>query len=78
MTSQGIHRLIIIIFIDDLNIFYLASNEIMKQVKEELFTAFDMVDIRPLVFYIELKVTRNCEQKTIKLLQPGYIKKLFN
>ena len=38
---------------------------------------FKMVDIRPISFYLGLKVDKNCEKKIIKLFQPTYIKKVL-
>ncbi len=37
-----------------------------------------MVDIGLLEFYMGLKVTHDCKQKTMKLSQPGYIEKLVD
>lgn len=78
MTSQNIQGPIIISFINNLNIFASARSEIMKQIKEELATAFDIVHISSLAFYFGLKVTHDRNQRKIKLLQPGNIEKLLN
>ena len=43
---------IIITFVDDLNIFALWNSEIILQIKKELVPDYDMVDMRPLAFYI--------------------------
>lgn len=37
-----------------------------------------MVDMRPLAFYVFLKVTHDCIQNTIKLSQQGYIEKMLD
>lgn len=37
-----------------------------------------MVNIGPLPFYVSIKITRDWIKKTIKLSQPGYIKKLLD
>lgn len=50
----------------------------MKHIKGKLAKTFDIVDIEPLVFYVSLKITYNCKQKTIKLSQLGYIEKLLD
>lgn len=50
----------------------------MKRIKRELAAIFEIVDMQPLTFYISLKVTCNCKQRTIKLLQPSYIEKLLD
>lgn len=65
-------------FVDDLNIFALPGSGIIQQIKRELAAAFDMVDRGPLAFYVCLKVTRNCIQKTIKLSQSRYIEKILD
>ena len=78
MILQGVQGPIVTIFVNDLNIFTPAGNGIMKQVKKKLAATFNIIDIRPLAFYVRLKITCNYEQKTIKLSQPSYIKKLLN
>lgn len=39
---------------------------------------FDIINIRPLIFYAGLKITCNHKKKIIKLSQSGYIEKLFD
>lgn len=43
----------------------------------EFIAAFDMVDIETISFYPGLKIEKDCQKKTIKLLQPAYIQKIF-
>ena len=69
---------IITSFVDDLNIFALPGSGIISRIKSELTTAFEMVDIGPLAFYVGLKVIRDREKRTIKLSQPGYIERLLD
>lgn len=54
----------IIPFTDDFNIFAFAKSRIIKQIKGELAAVFD---IKLLAFYVSLKITCDCKQKTIKL-----------
>ena len=49
----------------------------IARVKAELTSAFQMVDMGPISFYLGLQVKRNREQKTIKLSQPAYIEKIL-
>ena len=64
---------------DDLNIFTPMNSGVMKQIKEKLAATFEMVDMRPLAFYMGLKITScNCKPKSIKLSQLGYIQKFLN
>ena len=77
-TDQDIKNSIITSFIDNLNIFALLGSGIISCIKSELTTAFEMVNMGPLVFYVGLKVTRDQEKRTIKLSQPGYIEKLLD
>ena len=51
---------------------------ITQQVKTELTSAFSIVDIGPISFYLGLKVERDWEKRTIKLSQPAYIDKILS
>lgn len=44
----------------------------------KLASAFNMVDISPLAFYIALKITCDQTKKIIELSQPGYSEKLLD
>lgn len=61
-----------------MNIFVFAESGIIKQIKEKLAAAFDMVNMRPLAFYISFKAICDCKQKIIKLSQLGYIEALLD
>ena len=69
---------IITSFVDHPNIFAPFGIGIISRIKSELTTAFEMVDLGPLAFYVGLKVIRDREKWTIKLSQPGYIEKLLD
>ncbi len=49
----------------------------IEKVKYELTTAFEMVDMGLISFYLGLKVERNCQNKILKLSQPIYIDKIL-
>lgn len=49
----------------------------IEKVKAKLASAFQMVDMGPISFYLGLKIERDREQKTIKLSQPAYIEKIL-
>lgn len=51
--------------------------EVISQVEEELMVAFEMVDMGSISFYLGLKISWDCEKKTIKLSQPVYINKIL-
>lgn len=78
ITNEGVYGPIITIFIDDLNIFVSRRSGFISQIKNKLAALFDIVEMGPLAFYVRLKVTQNREKRTIKLSQPGYIKKLLD
>lgn len=78
VSNEGVCGPIITNFVDDLNIFALCNSGIILQIKKKLAAAFDMVDMEPFAFYIELKVARDQERRTIKLSQTEYIKKLLD
>lgn len=50
----------------------------IEQVKLELSSAFSMVDIGPVSFYLDLKLQRDRENWKIKLSQPVYIDKILS
>lgn len=64
-------------FIDDLIIIGPKNIDVIARVKIELPTAFDMIDIELISFYLGLKVEKFCQKKIIKLSQPVYIQKIF-
>lgn len=49
----------------------------IERFKLKLIIAFEMVDIRPISFYLGLKIKRNRAKKILKLLQPAYINKVL-
>ena len=55
----------------------IKSSGHIKKVKLELAIAFEMADIRPISFYLRLKVERNRVKKILKLSQPAYIDKIL-
>lgn len=54
------------------------GNRMIQQMKTELITAFLMMDIGLINFYLEIKVECNREKRTIKLSQPAYISKILS
>lgn len=62
---------------DDIKIMGAKNSGVISQVKEKLTSAFEMVDMKSINFYLGLKVSRDYEKKMIKLLQPAYINKIL-
>lgn len=58
----------------------MAPKEIgmIERVKSKLTSAFSMVNMGPISFYLGLKVQRDRENRTIKLSQPAYIDKVLS
>lgn len=77
ITPLGINRPIVSTFVDDIKIMAPKESGFIEKVKAELTSAFQMIDMGPISFYLDLKVDRNREEKTIKLSQPAYIKKVL-
>ncbi len=50
----------------------------IKRVKSELTSAFSMVDMGPVSFYLGLKIERDRVNRKIKLSQPAYINKVLS
>lgn len=72
IIGQGINSFIIIIFTNNLNVFNPHCSGITSHIKSKLTTAFELVDMGPLV---RLKVNQDREKQTIKLSQLRYIEK---
>lgn len=77
-TSSNLDGPIIKMFVDDIKIMALNKSNMIARVKSELAAALLMVDIGPINFYLQLKIERDQDKKTIKLLQPDYIDKIFS
>ena len=78
VTSAGLDGPVISTFVDDIKIMALKESGMIEQVKSELTSAFSMVDMGPVSFYLGLKVQRDRENRKIKLLQPAYINKVLS
>ena len=76
-TSLGLNRPIISMFVDDIKIIAPKRSGFIEKVKTELVSAFQMVDMGLISFYLGLRVDRNREKKIIKLSQPAYIEKVL-
>lgn len=76
-TPLGINGPIVSPFVDDIKIMAPKGSGFIEKVKAELTSAFQMVDMGPISFYLGLKVDRNREGRTIKLSQPAYIEKVL-
>lgn len=66
------------IFINDTKIMGAKNSGVIGRVKAELIATFEIVNMRPISFYLSLKVDRNRERKIIKLSQPVYINKILS
>lgn len=62
---------------DDINIIGVKSARTIQWVKTKLIAALEIIDIGLINFYLGLKIKANCEKRTLKLLQPVYIKKIL-
>lgn len=51
--------------------------EVITNIKVKLTTTFDIVDMQLIRIYLGLKIEKDYEKRTIKLLQPVYIKKVL-
>ena len=75
-TKTGINGPIISIFVDDIKIVGCKRSGTTEKGKRELTSAFSMVDMGPISFYLGLKFEQDCKRKTINLFQPVYINKV--
>lgn len=77
ITPAGLDGPIISTFVDDIKIMEMKGSGTIQRVKSKLAATFSMVDMGPISFYLGLKVQRDREKRTLKLLQPAYIDKIL-
>ncbi len=59
MSSTNIKWLIMSTFVDDINVMDIKKSEIINRVKQKLVTAFKIIDIRSISFYLDLDKIEN-------------------
>lgn len=67
VTLADINCLIISTFFDDIKIMGIKIFGHIEKVKQKLVATFKMVDIGSISFYLNLKIEKNCQKKTLKL-----------
>lgn len=67
ITSQGLEEPVVSTFVDDIKIIGPKNIEVITNIKTELTATFEMVDIGPISFYLNLKVKRDHQKRMIKL-----------
>lgn len=77
ISKAGINGPVVSTFVDDIKIMGVKRSGMTEKVKRELMSAFSMVDMGPISFYLSLKVERDRGRKTIKLFQLAYIDKVL-
>lgn len=55
----------------------IKDSDIITRVKQELTIAFEIANMRPISFYLGLKVTQDQEKKIFKLSQLAFIDKIL-
>lgn len=78
VTKAGLDSPVINTFVDDIKIIAPKNSGIIRGVKAELNSAFLIVDMGPISFYLGFKIKRDREKQTIKLSQPAYIDKVLS
>lgn len=77
ITKHSLKNPIVNTFVDNIKIMGPERSKTIEKVKKKLATAFEIVDMGPISFYLGLKVEQNREIKIIKLFQPAYIQKVL-
>lgn len=67
VTKIGLDEPVVSTFVDDIKVIAPKGSKMMEKVKTELTSAFSMVDMGPISFYLSLKVQRDRENRIIKL-----------
>lgn len=64
-------------FVDDIKVIKVKKLSYIEKVKYKQVIAFEIVNIGPISFYLDLKVKKDCQNKTLKLSQSIYIDKII-
>jgi hypothetical protein len=75
-TPQGVSGPILSVFVDDIKIIDKDKSRVAR-IKDELASAFKMVDLGPISYYLGIKVERNHLTRTLVISQPAYIEKML-
>ncbi len=79
VTNAGLDGLVVNMFVNaDIKIMASKESGMIKRVKSELISAFSIVDMGPVSFYLGLKVERDWVNQKIKLSQPAYVNKVLS
>ena len=73
----GINSLIVSWYINNIKIIGAKVSDQIKKVKGVLDVIFEMINMGPISFYLGLKVEINCQKRSIKNSQPGFIIKIM-
>jgi len=67
----------IIIYVNNLLIVNFKSNTKLLKLKKKLVNRFKIINLKLCYYYLNIKITRNCNNRTLHLLQRIYIKKIL-
>lgn len=74
----GLDKPVLSIFLDNIKIMTSKESGHISWVQAEFATAFFIVDMKTISFYLGLKINYNWENQKIKLSQSAYINKVLN
>ena len=78
INMAGLDGSVVSIFLDNIKIMASIESSHIARVKAKLTATFSIVNMRPISFYLELKIQRDQENRMIKLFQLAYIDKVLN
>ena len=68
MINQGLEKLVVNVFVNNIKIIELKNTKINVKIRIELIATFKIMDIRLINFCLGIKIDRNCQKQIIKLL----------
>ena len=71
-------RLIVSIYVDDLQIIRAKNSNEIQKLKDLLSTRFSMTDLGPIRQYLGMEITRDRNKKTLRISQGRYIQKILD
>ena len=73
-----ITRLIVSVYVDDLQIIGAKNSNEIQKLKDLLSTRFSMTDLGPIRQYLGMEITRDRNKKTLRISQGRYIQKILD
>ena len=71
-------RLIVSVYVDDIQIYGPKGSKHIKELKKELTKRFSMTDLGPSTYYLGMEIQRDRTKRTVRVTQTTYLRKVLD